>query len=151
MLVGFGIDIGPALTMVDANQLERWGVGLDTLAAQALDNVRRLAARCDPRTVVRDAIDDVPVAALTTRHGIAAALLLVPDALPRFFGPGPMLLLAPMRDLVLAIPSGVDRQFAAWLAEEWEAMDPNHLHLGGWRFEAGALSPVPLDDAVAMA
>jgi len=45
----------------------------------------------------------------------------------------------------------VDHAFAAWLAEEWEALDPNHLHLGGWRFASGTVSPVTIDDAYATA
>lgn len=151
ILVGFGVDIGPALTMIDAGQLERWGVDVDAVAERALDNVRAIAASCDPGRVVRQAVADVPVMALQTGEGIAASMLLVPETLPRLFGPGPMLLLAPMRDLLIALPASVDRDFAAWLADEWEALDPNHLHLGGWLYEAGSLCPVPIEEAFATA
>ena len=151
ILVGFGIDIGPALTMANGGQLLTWGVGLETVADRALANVREAAAGCDPALVVRQSVDGVPVLALQTGEGIGASMLLVPETLARFFGPGPLLLLAPMRDLLLALPSSVDHGFAAWLAEEWESMDPNHLHIGGWLFESGAVRPVPLDDAFATA
>jgi hypothetical protein len=151
ILVGFGIDIGPALTMVDADQLRRWHVDTETVADRALANTRDLAARCDPNLVVRESVDGVPLEALQTRAGIGASLLLVPETLERFFGPGPLLLLAPMRDLLIALPASVDHEFAGWLAEQWESLDPNHLHLGGWLFESGAVCPVPLDEAFAMA
>jgi hypothetical protein len=151
ILVGFGVDIGPALTMVDRPQLDRWGVDVDPVAERALDNVRAIAARCDPGRASRQSIADVPLVALQTGEGIAAALLLVPETLPRFFGPGPQLLLAPMRDVLIALPASVDRDLAAWLAAEWEALDPNHLHLGGFLHEGGSLSPIPLDDAFATA
>jgi len=151
ILVGFGVDIGPALTMVDSGQLERWGVGVGAVAERALDNVRRIAAECDPGAVVRQSVADVPVMALQTGEGIAASLLLVPETLAPFFGSGPLLLLAPMRDLLIALPASVDRDVAAWLAHEWEALDPNHLHLGGWLYEAGSICPVPIEDAFATA
>jgi len=151
ILSGFGIDIGPALVMVDDDQLRRWAVDLATVAEAALENVRRAAAGCDPGVVVRQSVDGVPVMALQTGAGIAASMLLVPETLGRMLGPGPQLLLAPMRDLLLALPAAVGRGFAAWLAEEWESMDPNHLHLGGWLFEAGAVFPIPIDEAFATA
>ena len=151
ILVGFGIDIGPALVMVDATQLGRWKVGVETVAARALANVRDEAGRCDPAAVVRQSVDGVPVMALQTGAGIGASLLLVPETLPKFFGPGPHLLIAPMRDLLIALPAAVDHELAAWLAGEWEWLDPNHLHLGGWLHEAGTVCAVPIDDAFATA
>lgn len=151
ILVAFGIDIGPGLTLIDSGQLERWGIAVDAVAERALDNVRQIAATCDPGGVVRQSVADVPVMALQTGEGIAASMLLVPETLSRFFGSGPLLFLAPMRDLLIALPASVDREFAAWLAGELEALDPNHLHLGGWLYVAGSLHAVPIEDAFATA
>lgn len=151
ILVGFGIDLGPAITFVGASLVERWQVDHPTLAQAALANVRRLADSCGRNLVVADHIAGVPVRFLQSRVGISASLLLVPDRLERLFGPGPLLLLAPMRDLLIALPGEVDREFAAWLAEEWEALDPNHLHLGGFRYERGVVIVEPLDEAFARA
>ena len=149
ILVGFGIDIGPAITFVGASLLDRWRVDVPALATAALANLRRVAEECDRDAVIRDRIGDVPVTLLQTRLGIAASLILVPDCLDRLLGPGPHLLLAPMRDILIALPPDVDREFAAWLAEEWEALDPNHLHLGGFRHERGTIVPEALDEAIA--
>jgi hypothetical protein len=151
ILVGFGIDIGPAITFVGASLLDRWRVDVLTIVAAALTNLRQLADECDRDVAIRDRIGDVPVTVLQTRLGIAASLILVPDCLERLLGPGPHLLLAPMRDILIALPPDVDREFAAWLAEEWEALDPNHLHLGGFRHERGTIVPEALDEAVARA
>lgn len=151
IMVGFGIDIGPAITFVGASLLDRWRVDVLTLVAASLANLRRLALECDRDAVITDRIGDVPVTLLQTRLGIAASLILVPECLDRLLGPGPQLLLAPMRDILIALPADVDREFAAWLAEEWEALDPNHLHLGGFRHERGTIVPEALDEAMARA
>jgi hypothetical protein len=151
ILVGFGIDIGPAVMYVGPPLLERWGIDARTLVDTALANVRRLAGECDARDVHNDHISDIPVAILQTQLGIAGSLVLVPEHLDRFFGRGPHLLLAPMRDVLLALPADVDREFAGWLADEFEGLDPNHLHLGGFRHEAGSVTPEVLDEALARA
>ena len=151
ILVGFGIDIGPAITFVTTTLLERWKVEPASLASAALANLRATARRCGPDVVLHDHIADVPVSVVQTGRGIAAALLLVPDCLERVLGPDERLLLAPMRDILIAMPPNVDREFAAWLADEWESMDPNHLHLGGFRYGRGTVTPESIDDALARA
>lgn len=151
ILVGFGIDIGPAITFVGATLLNRWQVDLPAVVAASLTNLRELADACDRDAVIRDRIGDVPVTLIQTRLGIAASLILVPECLERFLGSGPHLLLAPMRDILIALPADVDRGFAAWLADEWEALDPNHLHLGGFRHDRGTVVPEALDEAAAQA
>jgi hypothetical protein len=151
ILVSFGIDVGPALMYVGPPLLERWEVDVATLVETALANVRRLADGCDARDVLHDQITDIPVSILQTHLGIAASLVLVPEHLERFFGRGPNLLLAPMRDLLVALPADVDRTFAGWLADELEALDPNHLHLGGFLHERGSIMPEVLDEALAQA
>jgi hypothetical protein len=151
VLTGFGLDLGPAVTFVDHAQLDRWGIGVETVTTTALANVRRLAATCDPSTVVHDSIDGVRVAACQSKLGIASTLILAPDAIERLMGSGPHLLLAPMRDLLLALPLAVDRGLAAWLSAEWEALDPNCLHLGAFRYENGSIIAEPLEEAVARA
>jgi hypothetical protein len=151
ILVAFGIDIGPAITFISTELLRRWRVDPASLAAAALANLRAMGRDCGPADVLHDHIADVPVSVVQTGRGIAASLVLVPDCLERLLGRDERLLLAPMRDVLIALPADVDRGFAAWLAEEWEAMDPNHLHLGGFRYRAGAVTPELIDDALARA
>jgi hypothetical protein len=151
ILVGFAIDIGPALTFITSSLLRSWRIDRRTLVEVAIGNVRRLADACTREHVLRDRIGDMPVGVLQSGIGIASALLLVPDRLPAIFGPGPELLLAPMRDVLIALPATVDPAFAAWLAVEWEALDPNHLHLGGFLHERGTVVPVPIEEDLARA
>jgi hypothetical protein len=151
ILVSFAIDVGPALTFIGTDLLERWSISPSMLVETALENVRRLAHACGPGHVLRDHIADTPVGVFQSGLGIASAMLLVPDRLEVLFGRGPNLLLAPMRDILIALPDSVDPAFAAWLAEEWEVLDPNHLHLGGFRHEAGTVVPVPLEEGLAQA
>jgi hypothetical protein len=151
ILVSFGIDIGPAITFVSTELLRRWRVDPASLAAAALENLRELGRSCGPADVLHDHIADVPVSVVQTGQGIAASLLLVPESVERLLGRDERLLLAPMRDILIALPPHVDREFARWLAEEWEAMDPNHLHLGGFRYRRGAVTPETIDEAQARA
>src|SRR5262245_61837791 len=151
ILVGFGIDIGPAITFVSTGLLRHWRVEPAALAAAAVTNLRSMARRCGPVDVLDDHLADVPVSIVQTGRGIAASLLLVPECLEHVIGGGERLLLAPMRDILIALPPDVDREFASWLADEWEAMDPNHLHLGGFRYARGTITPEPIDEALARA
>jgi hypothetical protein len=90
--------------------------------------------------VIDDRVSDVPVTLLPMHEGIAASLILVPDCHDRLVGPGPQLLLALIRDILIALPD-VDREFAAWLADEWEALDPNQPHLGDFATSERRSSP----------
>jgi hypothetical protein len=151
ILVGFGIDIGPAITFVTTTLLERWRIEPAALAVASLANLRATARRCGPDVVLHDHIADVPVSVVQTGQGIAGSLLLAPDCLERVIGSADRFLLTPMRDILIALPAAVDREFAAWLAGEWEAMDPNHLHLGGFRYHRGDIIPESIDEALARA
>ena len=151
ILVGFGIDIGPAITFVTTTLLERWRIEPSTVAAAALTNLRTIAGTCGPADVLDDHIADIPVSVVQTGQGVAASMVLVPDCLERVLGDGDRFLLAPMRDILIALPPDVDRSFAAWLADEWESLDPNHLHLGGFRFDGGRVIPESIDEALARA
>jgi hypothetical protein len=113
ILVAFGIDVGPAITFVGSPLLDRWRVDIDEVAAASLVNLRGLAQACEPETVITDRIGTVPVTLVQTRLGIAGSLILVPDCLHRLIGGAPRLLLAPMRDILIALPPDVDRLFAA--------------------------------------
>jgi len=151
ILVSFGIDLGPALTFVGTPLLERWKIDAPTLAATALDNLDRLAASCTKRAVVHDAFIERPLSVIQTGRGFGASLLLVPEHLPRLIGPGPHLLLAPMRDILLCLPGDVDRELAGFLLSEWEALDPNCLHLGAFRHEDGRVVAESLEEAAGRA
>lgn len=151
ILVGFGIDLGPAITFITTELLGRWRVDPTGVASAALANLDALARRCGRDDVLDDHIADTPVSIVQTGRGIAASLLLLPARLEPVLGGAPRFLLAPMRDILIALPPNVDREFAAWLATEWEALDPNHLHLGGFRYEAGRVTPEPIEEALAHA
>lgn len=142
ILTAFGLDIGRAFVYVTADHLDRWGIGPDALVEAAMTNVRRLAAGCDPTAVVTP-FGPPGVRALLSRVGIGSSLLLAADLVPRFFGPEPVLLAAPMRDLLIALPIGMDREEAGWLAREIGQMDPNGLDLGLFRFADAAITAEP--------
>jgi hypothetical protein len=136
---GFGIDIGPAFLVVGESLLGTWPVEPAELVATALENLRTRLRPVRPRDLVRQAIDGVPVRVLQSGVGCASALVLVPDELARIFGEAPQALIAPMRDLLVALPADTDRSFVAWLNDELAEMDPNGLALDAFVLEGGAL------------
>lgn len=125
----FGIDLGPAFLYIGAWALEKWGITLDELGERAVANIREKAARNGEAGLTRDMVGDEPMHAFHSRHGWASALLLAPDTLVKMFGNTPSLILTPMRDLVVQLPIGSDLGFAAWLLEDFAALDPGGLRV----------------------
>jgi hypothetical protein len=149
--IGFGVDLGLAFARVGAAQLEDWPVDLAELTERALRNLRRRAKQARDYDFVREPIGGYPTIAFQSRDGWASTAVLVPEAIERLFGPGPALLIAPSRDLLVGLPEGVDLAFATWLAEEFEADDPNALRLEAFEWRDGTVRCRPLlRDAVAV-
>lgn len=147
---GFGIDIGPAFLVVGQTMLEGWPVGPADLVARALANLRERTRQLRPRDLVPLEVEGVPARVLQTGLGCASALVLAPDELRRIFGEQPQCLLAPMRDVLVSLPPGVDRRFAAWLNEELATMDPNGLALDAFALDGSVLSYERLPTVVRM-
>lgn len=114
---GFGIDFGPAFTHVTAGQVERWGIDHATLLGTALENLRALTA-VEPPRVERIHPDGVETVAIQGQ-GWGSALILVPEVLRPILGDVPRLLLAPVRNTLVALPEDVDPDFAFRM---WEAI-----------------------------
>lgn len=149
--VGFGIDLGLAFARVAAAHLDDWPVDLPGLTDRALRNLRRRARHASDYDLVSDAIGGIPTVVFQSRDGWASTAILVPEAIERFFGSGPALFIAPSRDLLVGLPVDVDLGFATWLAEEFEAEDPNALRLEGFEWRDGTIRCRPLQrDAVAV-
>jgi hypothetical protein len=139
----FGLDIGPAFLYIGAWALGHWGVTPDELADQAIENVRERVGARRHHPLLTDSVGGLPMTAYQSRDGWASTLLLVPELLVRIFGPDPALILAPMRDLVIAVPIDSDPDLAAWLLEEFSSMDPNGLAVPVLALVDGKLSLAP--------
>jgi hypothetical protein len=121
------------------------------LTDRALRNLRRRARRARDYDLVAEPIGGVPTLAFQSRDGWASTTVLVPEAMDRLFGRGPAFFIAPSRDLLVGLPVDVDLGFATWLAEEFEAEDPNALRLEGFEWRDGTIRCRPLQrDAVAV-
>ena len=114
---GFGIDFGPAFTHVTARQIERWGIDHATLLGTSLENLRALTA-VEPPRVERIHPDGVETVAIQGQ-GWGSSLILVPEVLRPILGDEPRLLLAPVRNTLVALPEDVDPDFAFRM---WEAI-----------------------------
>ncbi len=114
---GFGIDFGPAFAHVTGDQVDAWGVDRAELLATSLDNLRHLVEREPPR-IDRLAPDGFETLAIQGQ-GWGSSLVLLPEVLGPIVGPAPRLLLAPIRNTLLAVPESVDLDFVALL---WSAV-----------------------------
>ena len=114
---GFGIDFGPAFTHVTAKQVDRWGIDQATLLGTSLENLRALTV-VEPPRVERIHPEGVETIAIQGR-GWGSALILVPDVLRPILGERPRLLLAPVRNTLVALPDDVDPDLAFRM---WEAI-----------------------------
>ena len=114
---GFGIDIGPAFSHVSAAMLDGWGVDRATLLGAALENLRRKVAE-DPPQVQRFVFDGVELIGIQGQ-GWGSSLLLIPDVLGPILGDEPRMLIAPVRNTLIALPDDVEAGFAADL---WHAL-----------------------------
>jgi hypothetical protein len=114
---GFGIDFGPAFTHVTASQVERWGIDQATLLGTALENLLALAV-VEPPRIERIHPDGVETIAIQGQ-GWGSALILLPEILRPILGDLPRLLLAPVRNTLIALPADVDPDLAFRM---WEAI-----------------------------
>lgn len=114
---GFGIDLGPAFTHVSQRLLDGWGVDRATLLGTALTNLADLVRR-EPPIVDTVPIEGIEVTAIQGQ-GWGSSLILVPELLRPILGSTPRILLAPVRNTLLALPDDVDEGLAADL---WRAI-----------------------------
>ena len=114
---GFGIDLGPAFSHVSQALLHGWGIDHATLLGTALANLTDLVRQEGP---IVDAVpvDGVEVMAIQGQ-GWGSSLILVPELLGPILGTTPRILLAPVRNTLLALPEDVDDGLAVDL---WQAI-----------------------------
>lgn len=114
---GFGIDLGPAFSHVSQTLLDGWGVDHATLLGTALTNLTDVVHREEP-IVDTVPVDGVEVTAIQGQ-GWGSSLILVPELLRPILGTTPRVLLAPVRNTLLALPEDVDDGLAIDL---WQAI-----------------------------
>jgi hypothetical protein len=144
--VALGVDIGPAFMYVSAPLLESWSVGVDEAFEVALANLRASVAAERFFEMAYEPVEDVPVWWYQSHGGLASGLLLLEDILAERYGDQPRVLLAPMRNLLLAAPYDADRDVLEWLGNEIAHMDPNGLDLPMFSLVEGQLA---IDDQTA--
>lgn len=143
IVVGFGIDIGPAFMNVSADLLASWDIGLGDLTACAIANVHRRATSIDRPSIHDGQIGPYPTEWLQTGVSVGSLLVFAPTELSRLFG-GPRFFITPMRDLIIGFPFDVDRDAAHWLYREIADLDPNCLGPIGYSFDGSRVVPEPL-------
>jgi hypothetical protein len=114
---GFGIDLGPAFSHVSQTLLDGWQIDHATLLGTALENLADLVRQETP-VVDRFPLDGIEITAIQGQ-GWGSSLILAPELLRPILGSEPRLLLAPVRNTLLALPDDVDDDLAFDL---WEAI-----------------------------
>ncbi len=138
--VALGIDIGPAFMYVGPQILESWAVSSDEAFETAIDNLRALINAERYVEMEYETIDGIPFWWYQSRGGLASGLLLLEEELALRYGDEPRLLIAPMRNLLIAAPFDADREIVAWLRDEISHEDPNGLDLPIFALLGGRLS-----------
>jgi hypothetical protein len=131
--VGFGIDIGPAMHVIDTSFADRWGVDHATLLATSLANLQRLV-RTEPPVIQRFTDELAGDVVSIGGQGWGSALLLLPDVLQTILGNQPRVLLAPVRNHVVALTmdATLDICSTMWAALADGAHDELDLPLYFW-------------------
>ena len=127
--VTLGVDIGPAFVYVGPKLLDAWPVDADEALAVAIGNLRASVAAERFVELEYGTVGDVPLWCYQSHGGLASGLLLVPDELVLRYGDEPRLLIAPMRNLLVAAPFDANRELLEWLRDEISLEDPNGLDL----------------------
>ena len=113
-----------------------------------LENLRLLLRWCEPRDLVSQDIDGIPVGVLQSGVGCASALVLVPDELTLIFGVEPQCRHCADAGPAISMPLDTDRAFVGWLNDEFSTMDPNGLrarrvHARGGNASLPGAAPAP--------
>ncbi len=138
--VALGVDIGPAFMYVGRGMMESWSVTVDEAFERAMDNLRASVAAERYVEMEYESLDGVPFWWYQSTGGLASGLLLLEQELATRYGPEPRLLIAPMRNLLLAAPFDADRSLVEWLRDEISHDDPNGLDLPIFALLDGRLS-----------
>jgi hypothetical protein len=127
--VALGVDVGPAFMYVSRPWLEDWGVTFEDALERGLANLRDAVAIERYVELEYETVGGVPFWWYQSQHGLASGLLLLEDELVRRYGDRPRLLIAPMRNLLVATEVDADREIVEWLRDEVSQEDPNGLDL----------------------
>jgi len=138
--VALGVDIGPAFMYVGRGMIESWSVSFEEAFERAMENLRASVAAERYVEMEYESVDGVPFWWYQSSGGLASGLLLLEQDLATRYGPDPRLLIAPMRNLLLAAPFDADRALVAWLRDEISHDDPNGLDLPIFALLDGRLS-----------
>jgi hypothetical protein len=138
--VALGIDVGPAFLYVGSGMLEGWPVSADEAFETALANLGAAAKAERMYELEYGSVGDIPLWWYQSHHGLASGLLLLEEELARRFGDEPRLLIAPMRNLLIAAPFDADRETVELIRDDVSAEDPNGLDLPVFALVEGRLS-----------
>ncbi len=140
--VSFAVDLGPMFLHVSGSLLRTWPVDVAQVARQALLNLRVRSQPLAAGSAVRTRVGLTSLSVLQAPGGWASSLVLVPDLLPRWFGSGPRIFIAPARNLLVAVPAKTDHRLAHWLRDEIAAQMADALDVPPLSWDGFRLRPL---------
>jgi hypothetical protein len=138
--VGFGVDLGPAFLHVTPRLLVAWGITEGELARCAVANLRARARRLDGNVAARSRVGMTPLTVVRVPGGWASSLLLAPDLLGRWLGPAPCIIVAPARDLLVAVPARTGPHRVRRLQDLLAGQRPHPLDVPALAFDGARLT-----------
>lgn len=135
--VGFGIDVGPAWAHVSRDLMARWGVDEATMLGAALENLRQRVL-ADPPRVERAMFADA-AATVIQAQGWGSALILAPDRLASILGEAPRILLAPVRNALIALPEDLEMDLAVAIWDAFAEGMADELEVGPLRWTGSSV------------
>jgi hypothetical protein len=140
--VGFGVDLGLLFVHVTEPLLRAWRVDVETLTRRAIGNLRVRSQTLAADAAIGMRLGLVSVSVLQAPDGCASSLVLAPDLLPRWFGRGARLFIAPARNLLMGLPPRTDQRLAHAVRDEIAAQVPGALDVPPLYWDGVRLSRV---------
>ena len=138
-MVEIGLDLGAALTFVDARVAERWECSAIQLMERALGNLGERAARIEALRVQTGVMSGREIRLLRDQPRWAASLLLAPDELFRLFGKHDQVLAAPAADCLVGFPIDAPPLTVADIVVDFEQASSRPLFLDPFLVVEGEL------------
>jgi hypothetical protein len=148
-MVEIGLDLGSAMTYVDARVAERWECSPDQLMERALQNLRERAARIAIDRVQTGVFSGRAVRILRERPRWASSVLLSTDELFRLFGGHDQVVAAPTTDCLLSFSIDTPPVTIADIVVSFEQGSRRPLWLDPFLVSDGRLTwaePIDTDD-----
>ena len=116
----YGLEVGPALPLVDVQVAERWECTADQIHEVAMANLTARASQLPSSTVRGGTLSGRTIQITDRKLSWASSLVLVPDQLMRLFGSDDQVLCAPGHSVLISFPLSTPAEVVADVLIDFE-------------------------------